>query len=727
MMSQRKHRVVVQIIDVLDTYRKKSRARSLLLLRFKSDAEHLTTPLAPVEVSIMLPVEQNSFTIDLLKAPRGHQPAQGILDSASAVTTWRISIDELKLVGRHEVLLRGQGGSWPANVAVHVALTTVPIGSGEVPPRRPGDAPMMLDRQGFPIQNQLAPLYKSHMAQYQPLCESRLRRWEAVELEQFQATPNAEAAAAEGAAPLSFDEAQLEQAALIGFPEMLRGQLWQVACGASEARAANPGVYSELLHSAAMQGSKWANDIEQDIERTFPEHAMLCESSGRQALGHVLLALSVHLPLVGYCQSMNFLAGFLLLRMEEEAAFWTLEAIVSRRFEGFYSHDMFQCQIAQLLLQDLIEAQLPKLAVHLEELQVRTTTFAMRWFLCLFVGVLPTECTLRVWDLLMLHGRPVLFRVTLTLLSWFETSLCNCPTFEDIFEALKQTPPCEFDADALVKDAMGNKYFSEQQFNQLWTDKFDTYVAQLDRRVVVGRNQPRTKAPPKTPDEAAVKIQAIARGNMSRQQSMQRERAAIMLQTTARKMSSRHKLSKMLNAKWQYHVQDVLSCWRDLHVSLTRRSDFWSKYCRAPKLETLPVLRTEGRKLHARRHKMRKSHPGVPLHSCADILASQANLDREKEFLLSKLRSSVSEQDQQQLFKSWQLNPSQPDQAQEQMLGLIWAPSSTVWRSAALVQWLVAGQDSAKAQALQLPEPACGFKKGRDVSQIANLTRSQRC
>ena len=103
----------------------------------------------------------------------------------------------------------------------------------------------------------------------------------------------------------------------------------------------------------------------------------------------------------------------------------------------------------------------------------------------------------------MLHGRPVLFRVTLTLLSWyrpahvtasdrvgcrFETSLCNCPTFEDIFEALKQTPPCEFDADALVKDAMGNKYFSEQQFNQLWTDKFDTYVAQLDRRVVVGNN-----------------------------------------------------------------------------------------------------------------------------------------------------------------------------------------------------------------------------------------------
>ena len=51
----------------------------------------------------------------------------------------------------------------------------------------------------------------------------------------------------------------------------------------------------------------------------------------------MLLALSVHLPLVGYCQSMNFLAGFLLLRMEEEAAFWTLEAIVSRRFEAAIS------------------------------------------------------------------------------------------------------------------------------------------------------------------------------------------------------------------------------------------------------------------------------------------------------------------------------------------------------------------------------------------------------
>ena len=87
--------------------------------------------------------------------------------------------------------------------------------------------------------------------------------WEAVELEQFQATPYAAAAdgAAEGAALLSFDEAQLEQAALIGFPEMLRGQLWQVACGASEARAANPGVYSELLHSAAMQGEMYRGGL----------------------------------------------------------------------------------------------------------------------------------------------------------------------------------------------------------------------------------------------------------------------------------------------------------------------------------------------------------------------------------------------------------------------------------------------------------------------------------
>jgi TBC1 domain family member 2A len=51
---------------------------------------------------------------------------------------------------------------------------------------------------------------------------------------------------------------------------------------------------------------------------------------GQAALQRVLLAFSVHNARVGYCQSMNFVAGMLLLVMEknEESAFWLMVALL---------------------------------------------------------------------------------------------------------------------------------------------------------------------------------------------------------------------------------------------------------------------------------------------------------------------------------------------------------------------------------------------------------------
>ena len=53
--------------------------------------------------------------------------------------------------------------------------------------------------------------------------------------------------------------------------------------------------------------------INKDVERTFPGHPQFESRGGIEALRRVLLAFSVHNPEVGYCQSINFLAGFLLL------------------------------------------------------------------------------------------------------------------------------------------------------------------------------------------------------------------------------------------------------------------------------------------------------------------------------------------------------------------------------------------------------------------------------
>eukprot|EP00959_Pyramimonas_sp_CCMP1952_P390092 8175004-Pyramimonas_sp.AAC.1 len=56
--------------------------------------------------------------------------------------------------------------------------------------------------------------------------------------------------------------------------------------------------------------------------------ASLQDPAMQDRLFRVLVAFSRHRPQVGYCQSMNFVAAFLLLVMEEEAAFWTLVTLV---------------------------------------------------------------------------------------------------------------------------------------------------------------------------------------------------------------------------------------------------------------------------------------------------------------------------------------------------------------------------------------------------------------
>ena len=51
------------------------------------------------------------------------------------------------------------------------------------------------------------------------------------------------------------------------------------------------------------------------------------QQSGRCALRRVLAAYSLHNPVVGYCQGLNFVAGCLLMFMDEEDAFYCLSTV----------------------------------------------------------------------------------------------------------------------------------------------------------------------------------------------------------------------------------------------------------------------------------------------------------------------------------------------------------------------------------------------------------------
>ena len=123
--------------------------------------------------------------------------------------------------------------------------------------------------------------------------------------------------------------AELRRLVRKGIPPELRGSVWQVLSGSDDRQAAHkPGYYEELVRKAEATDNGSMAEIEKDLRRTFPDNHLYESEEGLAMLRRVLLAYSVHNPVVGYCQSMNFICALCLLFMDEEQAFWLLTFIV---------------------------------------------------------------------------------------------------------------------------------------------------------------------------------------------------------------------------------------------------------------------------------------------------------------------------------------------------------------------------------------------------------------
>lgn len=226
-----------------------------------------------------------------------------------------------------------------------------------------------------------------------------------------------------------------------GIPTGLRAQVWVDTSGARKKMKLNPGSYQKLLAENTTIDEMTMHSIQTDIDRTFPDN--ICFSSTindlRPALLNVLIAYAKHNPRIGYCQGLNYIAGLMLLIVnKEEAAFWLLDVIVGNLLPDYYAKDMLGLQIEQETLREVVRLKLPALFEHIEKLGVSYTIFSTKWFICLYIDVLPIETVLRIWDCLFYEGSKVILRVALTLLSLNEEKLMNCHDFAQLCTAMKE-------------------------------------------------------------------------------------------------------------------------------------------------------------------------------------------------------------------------------------------------------------------------------------------------
>ena len=349
------------------------------------------------------------------------------------------------------------------------------------------------DRYGFRKSSHYVSLaqYDAWHPSYAIYVERRTKKWIALLRSQNLSTHQ----------PVRFParSAKVKRFVRKGIPPNWRGPAWFWYAGGQAHLDRNLGLYARLVDQAA-NGQVNRNDrdmIERDLHRTFPDNIRFkpdpttsYDAAGNaggglgfdaiggdpssvdgddvetpivHSLRRVLQAFSIHDPKVGYCQSLNFLAGLLLLFMEEEKAFWMLCIITHHHLPGTHELNLEGANVDLSVLKMSIRETMPaiwaKIGGELDgssndqqpSTQLPPVFLCMTaWFMSCFIGTLPTETVLRVWDAFFYEGSRTLFRVALAILKVGEAQIRAVNDPMEIFQVVQTIPRCLIDANSLM-------------------------------------------------------------------------------------------------------------------------------------------------------------------------------------------------------------------------------------------------------------------------------------
>ena len=243
-----------------------------------------------------------------------------------------------------------------------------------------------------------------------------------------------------------------------GIPHSIRPQLWMRLSGAQEKKMKSETNYKDIVKASSNDLLMTSKQIEKDLLRTMPSNACFynISSTGIPRLRRILRGLAWLYPDIGYCQGtgMEWIAGSLLLFLEEEDAFWMMCTIVEDILPAsYYSSTLIGVQADQRVLRQLIITFLPDLDTVLKEHDIELSLISLHWFLTAFASVVHTKVLLRIWDILFYEGSTILFQITLGMLKMKKPEILHLENSAQIFNALSDVPGDVQDVDEMVETA----------------------------------------------------------------------------------------------------------------------------------------------------------------------------------------------------------------------------------------------------------------------------------
>ena len=190
------------------------------------------------------------------------------------------------------------------------------------------------------------------------------------------------------------------------------------------------------------------------------------------SLRRVLIAFAVYAPSIGYCQSLNYLVGMLLLHMGEEDAFWMLVTLVFDILPPFvYAPGLRGVILESKVIRYFLQNKTPNIMRKIEE-HVYLESLTANFLMTLFVNVLPPGTLCRFWDSFFYEGIHVFYRMVLTIFVMANAELKSLPSYK-LNEFIQKYPRQMLNSD----DAMDKlKYYGKKNLNV--TERDVIYIRQ---------------------------------------------------------------------------------------------------------------------------------------------------------------------------------------------------------------------------------------------------------